>query len=197
VAYPAGGTADSAGTLAALAAAAVGLEAARGFAAVRDREAVVALARGEAAFGFALAAVALGPVLAAASGFGVPVASGAGEVPGDAVGRELRDAVEAAPAARPGRSRLALRRAGRVRGRLVRTSRSVPLASLSLGGMARLCPNTSGPPAGAPKHRRVRTVSAPHLVATVAGTRRFRRTESMPYHEGSTFERYGGLAYVP
>ena len=190
--------ADSAGTVAVVAGAAV-----------RARAVVAAFARGAAGFGFARDAAGFGFARDAA-GFGfardatafgvartVAAVSGAEGVPGDPVAGELPGADDAAPPARPGRSRLALRRAGRVRGRLVRTSRSVPLASLSLGGMARLCPNTSGPPAGAPKHRRVRTVSAPHLVATVAGTRRFRRTESMPYHEGSTFERYGGVAYVP
>src|SRR5690349_6814401 len=54
--------------------------------------------------------------------------------------------VAAGAPARAGRSRLALRRAGRVRGRLVRTSRSLPLASESVGGMARLCPMPSGAP---------------------------------------------------
>jgi len=172
--------------------------------AARVREGVAVLERGEAPFGFALGDAASG-FARAAVGSGSPVVAAfadaafpdAVEAPGDALAREPRDAVDAPPPARPGRSRLALRRAGRVRGRLVRTSRSVPLASLSLGGMARLCPKSSGPPAGASKDRRARTVSAPHLVATVAVTRRVCRTESMPYHDGSTFERYGGVAYVP
>jgi hypothetical protein len=43
-------------------------------------------------------------------------------------------------APRAGRSRFALRRAGRVRGRLVRTSRSVPFDPGSLGGMSGFLP---------------------------------------------------------
>jgi hypothetical protein len=153
--------------------------------AVRDRAVLAGFARDDAAFGFAPveAAFAFARVDAAcgfpraavafAAGFGSGAAVDAGEpgeAPDGALAPELPDAADPAPPARPGRSRLALRRAGRVRERFVITSRSVPLASLSLGGMARLCPNCSGPPAGAPKHRRTRMVSAPHPVATVAGT---------------------------
>jgi hypothetical protein len=66
-----------------------------------------------AAFAFARAGVSLGAAAAAAS---------AGAAP------------------RAGRSRLALRRAGRVRGRLVSTSRSLPLDPGSLGGMSGFLP---------------------------------------------------------
>src|SRR6478672_992570 len=129
--------ADSAGTVAAVAGAAV-----------RARAVVAAFARGAAGFGFARDAAGFG-FARDATAFGVArtvaAVSGAEGVPGDPVAGEPPGADDAAPPARPGRSRLALRRAGRVRGRLVRTSRSVPLASLSLGGMARLCPNSSGP----------------------------------------------------
>jgi hypothetical protein len=45
-------------------------------------------------------------------------------------------------APRAGRSRFALRRAGRVRGRLVRTSRSFPFDPGSLGGMSGFLPIT-------------------------------------------------------
>src|SRR5262249_42723775 len=86
-------------------------------------------------------------------------------------------------------SRLALRRAGRVRGRLVRTSRSSPLALESLGGMARLLPIRSRAPAQASKHRRARIVSVGRLVATVACEPLVGRSNPMAYHQGSTFER--------
>jgi hypothetical protein len=105
---------------------------------------------------------------------GVSLAAAAGGASGGVVPAPAPEAFGPSPgvvraAACVVRSRLALRRAGRVRGRLVRTSRSVPLASLSLGGMARLCPKPSGPPATEPRHRRAGAVSAALPVATVAG----------------------------
>ena len=54
-----------------------------------------------------------------------------------------------------------------------------------------------------PRGRRPKTSACASTVSARAsggysgGTRRFCRTGSMPYHEGSTFERYGGVAYVP
>jgi hypothetical protein len=74
-----------------------------------------------------------------------------------------------APAAGP---RLALRRAGRVRGRLVRTSRSLPLAEESLGGMARLLPIPSGKTGLRPKAETDGVVSCRSQAATVLAGRR-------------------------
>jgi hypothetical protein len=71
-----------------------------------------------------------------------------------------------------GVARLVLRRAGRVRGRLVSTSRSLPLPEDSLGGMARFLPIRSRSVARDPKRSGVVAVSGGAAVATVACTRR-------------------------
>jgi hypothetical protein len=100
-----------------------------------------------------------------------------------------------APRAEP--ARLALRRAGRVRGRLVSTSRSLPFDPESLGGMARFLPIPSRRALRRPRLRRTRFVSADGPVATVAGSGVIGRMHGVPYHEGSTFEPYGGVGCVP
>jgi hypothetical protein len=110
----------------------------------------------------------------------------------------VSDGAVAAPGASgAGVARLALRREGRVRGRLVRTSRSLPSPEESLGGMARFLPIGSRGAARGPRHRERDAVSTGAVLATVASERR-----AMPCHASAiswelTLERYGGVSYVP
>jgi hypothetical protein len=100
-----------------------------------------------------------------------------------------------APRADP--ARLALRRAGRVRGRLVSTSRSLPFDPESLGGMARFLPIPSRRALRRPKLRRARPFQPRVVWLQWRGSGVIGRIHGVPYHERSTFERYGGVCCVP
>jgi hypothetical protein len=147
----------------------------------RGGEVRPAAARGVA---FARDADGLDPPAAFAFAVRAPVAAGferaarrGGSPPGVAEGFGLAAARERAragvsaglsAAGDAGVARFALRRAGRVRGRLVRTSWSLPSPEESLGGMARFLPIGSPGAVRGPRHRPAGAVSAGASLATVA-----------------------------
>jgi hypothetical protein len=134
VAYPAGGTAGSFAAAAVVAARGVLVRAGR------LRLAGAGLARELGAFALrALVLDAAARLGRCAAGFGFAAAFAFARA-GVSLGAAAAAAASAGAAPRAGRSRFALRRAGRVRGRLVSTSRSLPFDPGSLGGMSGFLP---------------------------------------------------------